>query len=108
MRISPRRTASAMTRPVIALVIDPTSIGVVSSAPIPASRTGWAASRSTSATATSWLPASRPMPAWWSRCARTVGSPLRVTARSGANTQDTTATVTAPMSTVRTRRREAR
>ena len=58
MRISPRRTASAMTRPVIALVIDPTSIGVVSSAPMPASRTGWAASRSISATATAWLPAS--------------------------------------------------
>ncbi len=77
MRISPRRTASAMTRPVIALVMDPTSIGVVSSAPMPASRTCWVASRSTSATATAWKPASQPMLAWWSRCARTVGSPLR-------------------------------
>ena len=95
MRISPRPTASAMTRPVIALVIDPTSIGVVSSAPIPASRTGWAASRSTSATATLWWPASVPMPACWSRCASTVRSPLRACARFGANTQDTTATVAA-------------
>ena len=49
-----------MTRPVIALVIDPTSIGVVSSAPMPASRTFWPASRSTSATATSWYPANQP------------------------------------------------
>ena len=63
MRISPRLTASAMTRPVIALVIDPTSIGVVSSAPIPASSTGWAESRSTSATAMSWWPASVPLSA---------------------------------------------
>ncbi|WUV21567.1 hypothetical protein OG555_24845 [Kribbella sp. NBC_01484] len=43
-----------MTSPVIALIIDPTSIEVVSSAPIPASCTGWAAFRSTSATATLW------------------------------------------------------
>ena len=77
-----------MTRPVIALVSDPTSIGVVSSAPIPASRTGWAASRSISATATAWLPASQPFRACWSRWARTVGSPVRATASSGDNTQD--------------------
>ena len=93
MRISPRLTASAMTRPVIALVIDPTSIGVVSSAPIPASRTGWAESRSTSATAMSWWPASVPLSACTSMSARTVASPLRVSARFGDKAQDTSATV---------------
>ena len=97
-----------MTRPVIALVIDPTSIGVVSSAPIPASRTGWAESRSISATAMAWWPASTPLSACPSMWARTVASPLRVSARFGDKAQDTSATVTAPMSTVMMRRREAR
>ena len=97
-----------MTRPVIALVIDPTSIGVVSSAPIPASRTGWAASRSISATATAWLLASQPLLRLLVDVGQDRGVAVAGTARSGDNTQDTTATVTAPMSTVRTRRREAR
>ena len=45
----------------MALVTDPTSIGVVAVAPIPASRTGTGASRSIWATAMFWNPLNMPM-----------------------------------------------